>query len=171
MSSLLSRAHEHAAAHLAACATRPVGVTATHDELLTELRVPLAVPGDDPASVIDALAAAVLAANNHRDAAHDARVGRRTFAVVFGPRAAAALHRGLVAVAFALLPVVAWTAGSPGPLLPLLLAPGAVRLVRELRTAPRDASMTPLVLRTVRLALRHALLMATGTVIARLAAA
>jgi glutamate/tyrosine decarboxylase-like PLP-dependent enzyme len=58
MRSLLSRAHEHAASHLAGCATRPVGATVTRDELLAGLRIPLDGPGEDPADVIDALAAA-----------------------------------------------------------------------------------------------------------------
>jgi glutamate/tyrosine decarboxylase-like PLP-dependent enzyme len=40
MSSLLSLAHEHAVRHLAACATRPVGATASRNELLAGLSGP-----------------------------------------------------------------------------------------------------------------------------------
>ena len=117
-----------------------------------------------------ALAAAVLAANNLRDAAHDVRVGRRTFAVVFGPAAAFALYRGLVGVAFGLLLPTAVLLASPGALLPLVLAPQAWRMVGAVASSPRDARMTPQVLGTVRLALRYALLLVLGTVLGRVAA-
>jgi glutamate/tyrosine decarboxylase-like PLP-dependent enzyme len=54
---LLHRAHEHAAAYLRSMPERHVGATATRDELLSALRVPLTERGEDPAEVIDALAA------------------------------------------------------------------------------------------------------------------
>ena len=53
---LLHRAHEHAAEYLRSMPERHVGATATRDELLAALRVPLADGGEDPAQVIDALA-------------------------------------------------------------------------------------------------------------------
>ena len=54
---LLHRAHEHAAAYLRSMSERHVGATATRDELLSALRVPLTDRGEDPAQVVDALAA------------------------------------------------------------------------------------------------------------------
>ena len=54
---LLRRAHEHAAAFLRAMPGRHVGARASRDELLAALRVPLSQAGEDPGSVLDALAA------------------------------------------------------------------------------------------------------------------
>jgi glutamate/tyrosine decarboxylase-like PLP-dependent enzyme len=54
---LLQRAHEHAAAYLRSMPERHAGATATRDELLSALRVPLTDRGEDAAQVIDALAA------------------------------------------------------------------------------------------------------------------
>lgn len=53
---LLRRAHAHAAAYLQSMPDRHVGAQATRDELLTALRTPLGVDGDDPTAVLDALA-------------------------------------------------------------------------------------------------------------------
>jgi len=54
---LLRRVHEHAAAFLRALPERHVGARATRDEMLAALRLPLGERGEDPAAVIDALAA------------------------------------------------------------------------------------------------------------------
>jgi glutamate/tyrosine decarboxylase-like PLP-dependent enzyme len=54
---LLHRAHEHAAEYLRSMPGRHVGATATRDEMLAALRVPLGDRGEDPAQVLDALAA------------------------------------------------------------------------------------------------------------------
>jgi glutamate/tyrosine decarboxylase-like PLP-dependent enzyme len=54
---LLHRAHEHAAEYLRSMPERHVGATATRDELLSALRVPLGDGGEDPVRVLDALAA------------------------------------------------------------------------------------------------------------------
>ena len=54
---LLDRVHRHAAEYLRALPERHVGARATRDELLSALRAPLRERGDDPASVIDLLAA------------------------------------------------------------------------------------------------------------------
>jgi glutamate/tyrosine decarboxylase-like PLP-dependent enzyme len=53
---LLDRAREHAVRFLRDIPDRRVGVTATRDELLAALRVPLSDDGEEPAAVIDALA-------------------------------------------------------------------------------------------------------------------
>ncbi|MFP5246814.1 MAG: pyridoxal phosphate-dependent decarboxylase family protein [Thermoanaerobaculia bacterium] len=55
--SLLRRAHEHASRFLESLPERHVGARATRDELLSALRVPLTARGEDPASVLDAIAA------------------------------------------------------------------------------------------------------------------
>jgi glutamate/tyrosine decarboxylase-like PLP-dependent enzyme len=54
---LLDRARQHAVRFLTALPDRRAGVTATRDELLSALRVPLSDGGEDPSSVLDALAA------------------------------------------------------------------------------------------------------------------
>jgi glutamate/tyrosine decarboxylase-like PLP-dependent enzyme len=54
---LLDRAHRHAAEFLRALPARHVGARATRDELLGALRAPLGERGEDPAAVIDLLAA------------------------------------------------------------------------------------------------------------------
>lgn len=54
---LLDLTHAHAAAYLRELPERPVGARVTRDELLAALRVPLSDGGEEPASVIDALAA------------------------------------------------------------------------------------------------------------------
>jgi glutamate/tyrosine decarboxylase-like PLP-dependent enzyme len=55
--SLLQRVHEHAVDFLRAMPDRHVGARASRDELLAALRVPLSQAGEDPAAVVDALAA------------------------------------------------------------------------------------------------------------------
>jgi glutamate/tyrosine decarboxylase-like PLP-dependent enzyme len=54
---LLLRAQAHAAAYLRSMPERHVGAQATRDELLAALRTPLGAQGQDPTSVLDALAA------------------------------------------------------------------------------------------------------------------
>ncbi|HET8774467.1 MAG TPA: aminotransferase class V-fold PLP-dependent enzyme [Thermoanaerobaculia bacterium] len=54
---LLDRVHHHAAEFLRALPDRHVGARATRDELLAALRAPLGEGGEDPAKVIDLLAA------------------------------------------------------------------------------------------------------------------
>jgi 1,4-dihydroxy-2-naphthoate polyprenyltransferase len=52
------------------------------------------------------LAGAVLVVNNYRDAEADARVGRRTLAIVAGPQVTIWIYAGLLLIPFALLPVL-----------------------------------------------------------------
>jgi 1,4-dihydroxy-2-naphthoate octaprenyltransferase len=111
------------------------------------------------------LAAAVLAVNNHRDIAHDARVGRRTFAVTFGAQSSQQLYATLVLGAFALAPVAAWLAGAATLLAPLLALPIGWRLARKLRGAA-GAAMSELLLRTVKLELVYGVLFTAGAIAA-----
>src|SRR5258705_13156866 len=53
---LLDRARNHAVRYLTDLPQRRAGVTATRDELLSALRVPLSDGGEDAAVVLDALA-------------------------------------------------------------------------------------------------------------------
>lgn len=120
------------------------------------------------AVALGALAAAALAVNNHRDIAHDHSVGRRTFAVVFGTDASQAMYTLSLVAAFVLLPAMAWL-GSPALLAPLVLVPTAVRLQRDfLATAP-GLAFNRILVRTFKLELAYAMLLAAGAVGARLA--
>jgi len=117
---------------------------------------------------IGSLAAAALAVNNHRDIAHDRLVGRRTFAVSFGPQASIGLYGLLLLAPFALLPWMAWAAGAPSMLLPLLLMPAALQLRRDLVACPPGTAFNELLFRTFRLELWFAALLSAGAVLGRM---
>src|SRR5476651_447015 len=51
------------------------------------------------------LAGAVLLVNNYRDAEADARVGRKTLAIIVGPHVTVWIYAGLILLPFALLPL------------------------------------------------------------------
>ncbi|MCL6596960.1 MAG: 1,4-dihydroxy-2-naphthoate octaprenyltransferase [Firmicutes bacterium] len=98
---------------------------------------------------VAALVAVILLANNLRDREIDRRHGRRTLAILLGPRAGAALGAALVAMAL-VWPAVAAAAGwLPWPCAATLLAvPAGLRFARSLlsdadpRTAvPRAARL------------------------------
>ncbi|RMG30308.1 MAG: 1,4-dihydroxy-2-naphthoate octaprenyltransferase, partial [Gammaproteobacteria bacterium] len=96
-------------------------------------------------------AAAVLVVNNTRDQGNDARSGRRTLAVRWGTRAMRRLYAGLVLVPFALLGVVQWRL-PPGAfgILPWLLLPEALRLVRAFTGARSAGAWNALLAATAR---------------------
>lgn len=114
---------------------------------------------------IGSLAAAALALNNHRDIEHDRQVGRRTFAASFGARASARLYAALLLGPFTLPPLMAWQAGAPARLLPLLLLPAAWRLRRDFAACPPGQAFNALLFRTFRLELAFALLLSAGALI------
>ncbi len=116
---------------------------------------------------IGALAAAALAVNNHRDIAHDRLVGRRTFAVTFGEAASRRLFGMLLLGPFAMLPLMAWLAGSPALLLPLLLLPAALQLQRDFVRCPRGTAFNQILFRSFRLELWFATLLSAGALLAR----
>ncbi len=119
------------------------------------------------AAAMGCLAASVLTVNNHRDMAHDRRVGRNTFAVRFGERASRALFGILVLAPFALLPAVALAAGSAWPLLALLVLPHALRLRRDFAQCPGGAALNALLLRSFGMQLPFAILLAAGLLVKR----
>jgi 1,4-dihydroxy-2-naphthoate octaprenyltransferase len=119
---------------------------------------------------IGGLAAAALAVNNHRDVEHDRRVGRRTFAVTFGPRASRALVALLLLAPFALVPLMAVLAGAPALLLPLLLLPAAIGLRREFEQCSPGLALNAVLFRTFRMELAFAALLSIGAVVDRMVA-
>ncbi len=117
---------------------------------------------------IGGLAAAALAVNNHRDAVHDAQVGRRTFAVIFGAAASQRLYALLLLGPFALTPLMAWLASAPTLLLPCLLLPAAWELRRDFQRCPPGLAFNAVLFRTFKLELLFAVLLASGAVLGRL---
>jgi 1,4-dihydroxy-2-naphthoate octaprenyltransferase len=126
-------------------------------------------PGWIAGIAVGLLAASVLTVNNHRDIAHDRSTGRRTLAVVVGPAASRAVYRLSVFVAFALVPVLAWVAGSVWYLLPLVALPVASATLRAFDASPGGHGLTPVLLRTVLLEAAFGLLLAAAAVLARVA--
>lgn len=119
------------------------------------------------AIALGALAAAALAVNNQRDIDHDRSVGRRTFPVVFGARAARGMYAASVLSAFVLLLPIAWIEGAPTLLAPLLLLPTALRLNRDFVACPPGIAYNAILVRTFKLELGYAALLAAGAVAAR----
>jgi 1,4-dihydroxy-2-naphthoate polyprenyltransferase len=117
---------------------------------------------------IGLLAASVLTVNNHRDIAHDATTGRRTLSVVLGATGSRAVYRTSVLGAFALVPAIAWAAGSAWHLLPLALLPRALALLAAFDTAPGGHAYTPLLFRTVILEAGFGISLTAGALLSRL---
>jgi 1,4-dihydroxy-2-naphthoate octaprenyltransferase len=120
------------------------------------------------AIALGALAAAALAVNNHRDIEHDRSVGRRTFPVVFGAQPAKHMYSASLYGAFALVLPMAWLEGAPSLLAPLLLLPTAIRLKRDFVACPPGLAYNAILVRTFKLELGYAALVAAGAVLARL---
>jgi 1,4-dihydroxy-2-naphthoate octaprenyltransferase len=83
---------------------------------------------------VGALATAILVVNNVRDRETDVHAGKRTLAVRFGKRAGVIEYALLLAAAYA-TPITLWQAGAAlWVLLPLLTAPWAIVVIRQLAT-------------------------------------
>jgi len=117
-------------------------------------------------AAIGMLAAAVLVVNNHRDIAHDAITGRRTFGVLFGAGASARLYAVLMLFPFAAVPFLVRSTGSPLLWLPLLALPGAIGLVRALPQTLPGLAFNGLLMRTVMLQLIFGAMVTIGTLLA-----
>jgi 1,4-dihydroxy-2-naphthoate polyprenyltransferase len=112
---------------------------------------------------VGALATAILAVNNLRDIATDARAGKRTLAVRLGPNATRAEYVLLLIVAFA-APFALLPFARPWVLLPLVAIPLAVvplRLVFHSQGAELNAALAG----TARLHLVYGVLLAAGLVL------
>ncbi|MDP1900276.1 MAG: 1,4-dihydroxy-2-naphthoate octaprenyltransferase [Rubrivivax sp.] len=120
------------------------------------------------AVALGALAAAALAVNNHRDLAHDAQVGRRTFAVTFGSARSRQMFAVLLLGPFALTPVIAWFAASPMLMLPCLMLPVALTLWHDFVRCPPGVAFNKILFRTFKLELAFAMWLAGGAVLGRL---
>lgn len=119
------------------------------------------------AIALGALSAAALNVNNVRDAAHDADVGRRTFAVVFGAALARRFYALGLALPFALLLALAWLEGAPLLLAPLVLAPAVATLWRDFCRCPGGLAFNDILVRTFAMELKFAALLALGALATR----
>jgi len=110
---------------------------------------------------VGALATAILVVNNVRDRETDVHAGKRTLAVRFGKRAGVIEYALLVAAAYA-TPIVLWQMGATAwVLLPILTAPLAIVLARQLATR-EGSSLNATLASTAKLLLAFGLLFALG---------
>jgi len=120
-------------------------------------------------AALGGIATAALMVNNARDWEHDRGVGRRTLVVVAGRSKMDHLFALLVIGPIVLLAPIAWYAQSPWLLLPLLLLPQALRLVRDFAHCPPGLAYNGVLFRTFLMELKFAALMVIGAALARLA--
>jgi len=116
-------------------------------------------------SAIGLLAAAVLLVNNYRDRTHDKGAGRHTLAIVLSIDGALRLYAALLAAPFVLALLLAWRYESAWLALPLLAAPKAMRLARDLRRSPPGIALIGILFRTVMLEVAYGGLLAVGALV------
>ena len=123
------------------------------------------------AAAIGSHAAAVLVVNNHRDAEHDRRTGRRTFAATFGQEASGRFYAAALWAPFAIALAMATLERSPWLAAPLVLLPMARRLQADFANLPAGPAFNMLLFRTVKLELAFGGLLAAGALLERAAGA
>lgn len=119
---------------------------------------------------IGGLAAAALAVNNHRDIEHDRLAGRRTFAVLAGEAGSRRLYCALLLGPFPVVVAMSIRARAASLLLPLLLLPIAVRLLRDFVRCPQGTAFNEILFRTFRLEFWFAALLSAGLLLSRILA-
>lgn len=125
----------------------------------------LSPAGIDAGLAVGLLSGAVLLVNNHRDAAEDARVGRRTLAILAGPVATCWIYGGLMLVPFALLVPIAQVLPR-GHAWPALLAlPLAAWLIYRFAHEPRGRGFNAILVQTVLAQSLFSLLLSVGVVL------
>lgn len=116
-------------------------------------------------SALGAIAAAVLAVNNFRDWAHDQEVGRRTLAVVIGPKAMARLYCLMLLAGFALIAVqITFNLSLVTAAVVVVCLPRAVKLIGDL---PRKSGneLNAVMFGTIQLELLFALMLTIGYIL------
>lgn len=110
------------------------------------------------------LAAAVLLVNNYRDAEADARVGRRTLAILAGPHVTFWVYAAMLLIPFALLPTIG--NAMPGRhVWPALVAlPLALVLIYRFIHEPRGRAFNQILARTAQLQFLFGILLCLGLV-------
>lgn len=112
---------------------------------------------------IACLVTAILVVNNLRDVDTDARAGKCTLAVRFGRGFARAEYAALLAIAFLMVPVMAWLGGAT-LLLPIAAVPLALREIRAISRL-NGADLNPSLVRTAALHLTYGMLLAVALVV------
>jgi 1,4-dihydroxy-2-naphthoate polyprenyltransferase len=107
-------------------------------------------------------AAGVLMVNNIRDAAADARNGRRTLAIIAGPRAARVLFAAQMAGPFILLALLLALAPDRALWLAFLAAPPAAIQSVRLASSPPGPALNTVLARTAQVQALFALLLGAG---------
>jgi 1,4-dihydroxy-2-naphthoate polyprenyltransferase len=111
---------------------------------------------------LGALTAAVLLVNNQRDVVADARVGRRTLAIVAGHRITIGVFAGLILLPFALLPSIGH-ALPRGHVWPAAIAlPASLWLIYSFSCAEHGPILNQLLVRTVQIQLLFSALLSLG---------
>ena len=111
------------------------------------------------------LTGAVLLVNNFRDVEADARVGRRTLAIVAGPQGTGWIFAGLMLAPYALLPLIGRDL-SHGHVWPALATlPLAIVLIYRFLHEPRGRGFNRILVWTVQIQLLFSLLLAAGLVL------
>jgi 1,4-dihydroxy-2-naphthoate octaprenyltransferase len=111
---------------------------------------------------VGSLTGAVLLVNNHRDAEADARVGRKTLAIMAGPDLTIWIYAGLMLLPFAFLPLI--VSGSfRGSVLPAVIAlPLAAVLIYRFAREPQGPIFNRILVETVQLQFWFSLLLSLG---------
>ena len=108
------------------------------------------------------MAGAVLLVNNYRDAVADARVGRKTIAIVAGPRITTWIYAAMLLVPFALLPSIGLGL-SRGQVWPAFIAmPLALVLIYRFLREPRGRGFNGILVQTAQLQFVFGLLLCVG---------
>jgi 1,4-dihydroxy-2-naphthoate polyprenyltransferase len=127
--------------------------------LCTALLRPAAV---ETGLAVGSLVGAVLLVNNHRDFEADARVGRRTLAIVAGPRVTDWIYAGLMLLPFALVPLIGHDLPR-GHVWPTLFAlPLALALIYRFAHEPPGRGFNRILVQTVQTQLVFSLLLCLG---------
>jgi len=111
-------------------------------------------------------AAAVLVVNNYRDLDNDRRVGKNTLAVRLGRQASQVEYALLMLAPFSLLVLLSAFSGSGWwPVLPLVVLPWALVLVKRFRLESAGPAFNQLLAATARFQLGFGLLLCLGLVV------
>ena len=111
------------------------------------------------------LAGAVLLVNNYRDAEADARVGRKTLAIMAGPQVTIWVYAGLLLAPFALLPVIGAALPNSHVWPALIALPLALVLIYRFSHEPRGRGFNQILARTAQLQFLFGLLLCLGLVL------
>ncbi len=111
------------------------------------------------------LITAILVVNNLRDIETDARAGKRTLAVLIGPRYTRLQFIVLLALAYLSTPVL-WLIYGHGPtvLLPFISLPLAIRRAASMYTS-KGRELNPVLAATAQLSLQFSLLLSIGIIL------